>query len=159
MNPTTLPDRAVALLRALDIEEIEYSLSGGGDSGEAELIHVRRRDGAMAYALPDLPVIIDDFGHVATLLFVLDRVVADAPDGDWVNNEGGHGKVWVRPFADETNDEEVIECDMTYGVEDDYDDDDDEFDDDDLDGEPDDDPDDDPPAPASPSAQAGEVDQ
>jgi len=157
MNPTGLLDRAVAILRALDIEEIQYSLSGGGDSGEVELDHVRLRDGSQGNVLPDVPVLIDKGGNVHSLCEALERIVADAPEGDWVNNEGGHGTVWVRPFADDGEDEEVIECDMTFGDEEGYDDDSDEFDDDDFDDDPDDDPD--PAAPASPSVQAGEVDQ
>jgi hypothetical protein len=39
--------------------------------------------------------------------------VYDLPDGDWINNEGGHGTVVLRP--QEENPEDQIACDMTYG--------------------------------------------
>ena len=84
----------------------------------------------------------------------LEDIVAEAPEGDWVNNEGGQGTVVVRPFEDE--EEERIECDITYGDEE-YDngEGDDFVDEDDPDDDPDD-PDDDPP-PSAPSAFAREA--
>ena len=47
----------------------------------------------------------------------LDSIVADIPDGDWFNNEGGYGNVTLYP--QETDEDLRVECDMTYGEEDD----------------------------------------
>ena len=147
MEPLAPLERAVAILRALRITEIQYSLSGGGDSGEVTLEHVRYEHGRIAHELPSIPIAILNNGMLATLDDVLENIVADAPEGDWVNNEGGQGTVIVNPFEDD--EDAIVECDVTFN---DYDDrDDDDFIDDD-----DDDPDDDPP-PAAPAARAGEV--
>jgi hypothetical protein len=40
------------------------------------------------------------------------RVSTDTPDGDWINNEGEYGVVWLPPQADADN---QVTCDMTYG--------------------------------------------
>lgn len=155
MDETGLIERVAVILRALEITEIRYSLNGGGDSGEVDLDVVCHKDGHETHILPVVPVAIRSSGEVIALKELLDGIVAAAPEGDWVNNEGGYGTVCVRPFADD--EEEIIECDMTFRDEDEYDDEDDDGFVDDED--PDDDPDDDPPSPASPSNRAGEVDQ
>lgn len=133
--------RLAAILRALKITEIEYSLDGGGDSGETTLERVVRRDGETTTTLPDVPIIFSDGGQILYLPYLLERIVADAPDGDWVNNEGGYGTVYVRPFDEDGG--LGIECDMSYReYDDDADDDDGGFVDDedpDEDSEPNDD--------------------
>ncbi|MCW0234065.1 MAG: hypothetical protein OJJ21_10740 [Ferrovibrio sp.] len=143
-------DKLGAILRTLKIRRIEYGLSGGGDSGETTLERVIYVSGAVAHDLPNIPVTVTNAGSVIKLPDLLERIVSDAPEGDWINNEGGQGTVTVRPFEEE--DGLFIECDMTFNDEDDGDDDfDDEFDD-----SPDDWDDD--PSPSSPAAfQAGEV--
>jgi len=127
-----MAERLGAILRALHITEIEYSLSGGGDSGETTLERVTYADDPQARDLPDVPIFINDSGQIRHLPELLETIVADAPDGDWVNNEGGFGTVYVRPFEDEEY--LSIECDMNFREDGDYgdDDDDDQFVDDDL---------------------------
>jgi hypothetical protein len=49
---------------------------------------------------------------------LLGNIVADAPEGDWVNNEGGYGSVYVRPFEGE--EALTIDCDMSYREDGDY---------------------------------------
>lgn len=127
MYAEALRDPTVAVLRALAISEIEYSLDGSGDSGEVQLEHVVYQDGRFAHDLPPVPVTISSDGQVVRLDEALERIVADAPEGDWVNNEGGYGTVVVRPFAGD--DELVVDCDIAYRDEEDYGDDEDEFDD------------------------------
>ncbi|MGX7743952.1 hypothetical protein [Rhodopseudomonas parapalustris] len=116
-----------AILRVLQVVEIEYSLSGGGDSGETTLERIVYRDPPTATKLPDIPVRFTDDGRIVRLPDLLEDIVADAPEGDWVNNEGGYGTVYVRPFEDDSS--LAIECDMTYRDDGDYGDDDhdDEF--------------------------------
>lgn len=53
---------------------------------------------------------------------VLEDIAAEAPEGDWVNNEGGRGTVSF--FPTEEDEDARLVCDMIYGDEDD-----DEFDD------------------------------
>lgn len=129
-----LTERLGAILRALAITEIVYSLSGGSDSGDTDLERVIYRNDPQAHALPDIPIFIADNGAVKYLPALLEDIVSDAPDGDWVNNEGGYGTVYVRPFEDEGA--LTIECDMTFREDGDYGDDDgfedDEFEDDDA---------------------------
>lgn len=129
-----MAERLGAILRALQITEIEYSLSGGGDSGETMLERVTYRNDPQAHDLPDIPIFIGDRGEIRHLPELLENIVADAPEGDWVNNEGGYGTVYVRPFEDEEEEELIIECDMSYREDGDYgnDDGDDQFVDDDL---------------------------
>lgn len=122
-----LKQRLGAILRALAITEIEYSLSGGGDSGESTLERVSYEADGVRTSLPDIPIFVTDTGQVWHLPDLLESIVVDAPEGDWVNNEGGYGTVYVRPF--EEDDDLAIECDMTFREDGDYgdDDDDDEF--------------------------------
>lgn len=127
-------ERLGAILRALAITELEYSLSGGGDSGESTLERVRYQDGPDRTYLPEIPIFITDTGQLRHLSELLYSIVADAPDGDWVNNEGGYGTVYVRPFEDDVD--LAIECDMTFRDDGDYGDDDEEdFVDEDLEDE------------------------
>ena len=122
-----LKQRLGEILRALDITEIQYSLSGGGDSGETELERVEMRGDPGKHDLPDIPIFITDTGHAQELPDLLSGIVAEAPDGDWVNNEGGYGTVYIRPFDDE--DDLAIECDMTYREDGDWGNDEDDEDD------------------------------
>lgn len=116
------------LLAALGIEEIQYSLDGGGDSGETTLEHVRHADGRTETRLPDIPIGFRPQGDAYTLEVYLENLVSDLPEGDWVNNEGGYGEVYIRPTADE---EDRFECNMTFRDEyDDEDEDEDDFDED-----------------------------
>ena len=116
----------LAVLKALGISEVAYNLSGGGDEGTCELDSVVYLDGRTTHALPSLSIGITEFGQVETLDERLDGIVADIPDGDWVNNEGGDGTVVLHP--QETDEDLQVGCDTTYGEESDDDDfDDDEF--------------------------------
>lgn len=115
-------ETAIALLRAIGIAELEYSLDGGGDSGEAALERIEHVDGRLLQTLPDVPVGIAPGGGAQMLSWLLHDLAADLPDGDWVNNEGGYGTVVIRPFAEDQEDR--FECDMTFREEGDYGDDD-----------------------------------
>jgi hypothetical protein len=101
-----------AILKALQISEVKYCLSGGGDSGTAELEHVRYCDGRQG-PLPSATLGITDCGGILCLDERLENIVADLPDGDWCNNEGGYGHVVLRP--QESDEDLQVECDMTYG--------------------------------------------
>jgi hypothetical protein len=102
----------LAILNALQISEVRYCLSGGGDSGTAELDHVLYRDGRHG-PLPSVTVGITGCGGIVCLDERLEDLVSNVPDGDWVNNEGGYGNVTLRPH--ETDEDLQVECDMTYG--------------------------------------------
>lgn len=117
-----MAERLGAILRALQITEIEYSLSGGGDSGETVLERVEFKSEPTATELPDIPILFGDTGQIRRLPDLLEEIVADAPEGDWVNNEGGYGTVYIRPF-EEDEEELWIECDMTFREDGDYGDD------------------------------------
>lgn len=121
-----LGQRLGAILRALNITKVEYSLSGGGDSGESVLERIECREGEDRTTLPDIPVFITDSGQIRNLPELLENIVADAPEGDWVNNEGGFGTVAVFPFDDE--EDLTIVCDMTFREDGDYGDDEDDED-------------------------------
>lgn len=105
----------LALLRALDIQEIIYSLSGGGDDGEITLEAVVHQTGAVSSELPPVPIGLDGYGAICTLPPTLERIASDLPEGDWVNNEGGAGTVTIRPF--ERDPQRRFDCDMIYGDE------------------------------------------
>lgn len=124
-------DIAIAVLTALGIQELEYSLDGGGDSGDSTLERIQHLDGRSLEKLPDIPIGIDGGGRPYMLEALLDDLVADLPEGDWVNNEGGYGTIIIRPFEDE--EDVCFDVDMTYREEGDYGDDEEEFLDDDID--------------------------
>ena len=117
-------DQIMALLGALGIEEIEFSLDGGGDSGDSTLEHVRYADGHEDNRIPDIAIGFHPRGETYTLETYLENLASDLPEGDWVNNEGDYGEVFIRPTADE---DERFECNMTfrdeYEDEDDFDED------------------------------------
>ena len=117
-------DQIMALLGALGVEEIEFSLNGSGDSGDTTLEHVRYADGHEENRIPDIAIGFHPRGEGYTLESYLENLASDLPEGDWVNNEGGYGEVFIRPTADE---DERFECNMTFR--DEYEDE-DEFDED-----------------------------
>jgi hypothetical protein len=104
--------QCLAILKALQVSEITYRLSGGGDSGTTELEQVVYLDGHHG-TLPSVTVGITDCGGILCLDERLDDIVANLPDGDWCNNEGGYGQVVLRP--QENDDDLQVGCDMTYG--------------------------------------------
>jgi hypothetical protein len=108
-------DHCLAILKALQVSEIVYHLSGGGDSGTAEIETVSYLDGHCR-ALPTVTIGITDQGKVIRLDERLDCLVEDIPEFDWINNEGGYGNVILRP--QEIDEDLRVECDMTYGDED-----------------------------------------
>jgi hypothetical protein len=112
------------LLGAIGIDEVTYSLSGGGDSGETELESVHYLTGNDASTLPFLPIGFNADGSPKLLAEYLEDAAADLPDGDWVNNEGGFGSVTFAPTAADPDDR--IDIDMTYRPDGDYGDDDDD---------------------------------
>ena len=104
-------DQIMALLGALGIEEIEFSLNGGGDSGDTTLEHVCYADGRDETHLPDIPIGFHPNGEPYTLERHLENLASDLPEGDWVNNEGGYGEVFIRPMADEDDYEDEDDFD------------------------------------------------
>lgn len=129
--PASKDKQVMNLLRALGIEEIEYHLDGGGDSGDTNLERILYADGREDTHLPELPISFSSRGEIHTLGHYLDDLASNLPEGDWINNEGGSGEVFIRPRADE---EDWFECNMTYHDEDDSEDD---FEEDDLDDDDD----------------------
>jgi hypothetical protein len=129
---------AIALLRAIGIQELGYALDGSGDSGDSTLERIQHVDGRLLDKLPEIPTGVDGSGRPRMLSWLLDDLVADLPEGDWVNNEGGYGTVTIRPF--EENEDLRFECDMTFRDEGDYGDenDEEEFEDEDFDADDDD---------------------
>lgn len=125
--PSRLTGDIIDLLRALEVETITFSLNGGGDSGETSVDEVRYLHGRIAHDVPPVPIAITNDGQLVQLDALLANTAADAPDGDWVNNEGGFGSVTVQPFEDDPFD--WLVCDMTYR-------DDDPEEEDDEDGDP-----------------------
>jgi hypothetical protein len=109
-------EHCLAILKALHISEVIYRLSGGGDSGTAELHEVAYLDGRIG-PLPSLTISITDTGNTVGLDERLEDIAANFPDGDWCNNEGGYGTVTFRP--QESDADLQVECDMTYGEEND----------------------------------------
>jgi hypothetical protein len=124
-------DIVIAVLTAIGIQEVEYSLDGGGDSGATTLERIQHVDGRVLETLPRIPIGIDGGGRPYMLEALLDDLVADLPKGDWVNNEGGYGTIVIRPFEDE--EDVCFDVDMAYREEGDYGDDEEEFLDDDID--------------------------
>ena len=103
----------LAILQALQIAEVSYCLSGGGDSGTVEINHVLYADDHYG-EMPTVTVGITDVGGgIVCLDERLENIVYGLPDGDWINNEGGYGTVVLRP--QETDPDYQVECDMTYG--------------------------------------------
>jgi hypothetical protein len=105
-------EHCLAILKALQIAEVSYCLSGGGDSGTVEINHVLYADGRYG-PLPIVTIDITDVGGIVCLDERLETIVYDLPDFDWINNEGGYGTVVLRP--QETDPDYQVECDMTYG--------------------------------------------
>ena len=109
-------EHCLAILQALQVSEVRYCLSGGGDSGTTDLEEVIYLDGRHG-PLPSVTVGITSCGGTVALDERLEDIVANLPDGDWCNNEGGYGNVVLRP--QECDDDLKVECDMTYGEEND----------------------------------------
>jgi hypothetical protein len=105
-------EQCLAILKALQISEVAYCLSGGGDSGTAELNRVVYADGREG-PLPSVTLGITDAGGLVCLDERLEQIVSEIPDGDWCNNEGGYGAVILHP--QESDEDLQVECDMTYG--------------------------------------------
>jgi hypothetical protein len=104
--------QCLAILKQLQIAEVQYSLSGGGDDGTTTLEQVIDKDGNPA-TLPKVTIGISDHGQVVLLAERLDDIICNIPEGDWINNEGGYGTVTLRP--QESDEDQQVECDMTYG--------------------------------------------
>jgi hypothetical protein len=106
-------DHCLAILKALQITEVSYCLSGGGDQGTVELDHVRYADGRCG-PMPIVTVGISDSGSTVILDERLENLVYELPDGDWINNEGGSGTIELRPLEADLDCQ--VECSMTYGT-------------------------------------------
>jgi hypothetical protein len=105
-------EHCLAILNALRVSEVRYCLSGGDDSGTTELEEVIYLDGRHG-PLPSVTVSITSCGDTVGLDERLEDIVANLPDGDWCNNEGGYGTVVHRP--QEIDADLKVDCDMTYG--------------------------------------------
>jgi hypothetical protein len=109
---TSKLEHCLAILKALQIAEVSYCLSGGGDSGTVEINHVLYADGRHG-PLPTVTLGVYDAGGTICLDERLESIVYDLPDGDWINNEGGQGYVLLHPREDDPDCQ--VQCDMTYG--------------------------------------------
>jgi hypothetical protein len=107
-------EHCLAILKALQIAEVSYWLSGSGDSGTVEIHQVLYADGHSG-PMPSVTIDVTDVGSTISLDERLDAIICDLPDGDWINNEGGYGNVVLRP--QETDPDCQVECAMTYGEE------------------------------------------
>jgi hypothetical protein len=105
-------EHCLAILKALGITEVTCCLSGGGDSGTAELQQIIDRNGDER-PLPTITVGFTDIGGIVCLDERLDDLVANIPDGNWCNNEGGCGTVILHP--QETDPDLQVDCNMIYG--------------------------------------------
>ena len=105
-------EHCLEILKALHVVEVMYCLSGGGDFGTADLDHVLYADDKPG-PLPTVTLAVTDAGGIVCLDERLETIIYGLPDGDWINNEGGHGTVILRP--QETDPDCRVECDMTYG--------------------------------------------
>lgn len=116
-------DDVLALLRALGVQQLDYSLSGGGDSGEASIASIIWQDQRDDLQLPKIPVAIGRACTAITLNAFLEEFASNVPEGDWVNNEGGYGTVTFLPFEDGGTfyDDMTYRADGDYGDEDDND--------------------------------------
>jgi hypothetical protein len=94
-------DQIMALLGALGVEEIEFSLDGGGDSGDTTLEHVRYADGRDENHLPDIAIGFHPRGEAYTLERYLENLASDLPEGDW-----------NMTFRDEYEDEDDFDEDL-----------------------------------------------
>lgn len=108
-------EHCLAVLKALQITEVRYCLSGGGDSGTAELDQVLYAAGRGG-PLPTVTLDVTDVGGIVCLDERLETIASNLPEGDWINNEGGYGTVTLRP--QEADPDRQVECDMTYGEDD-----------------------------------------
>jgi hypothetical protein len=120
-------EHCLAILKALQIAEVSYWLSGSGDEGTVEINRVLYTDGRQG-PLPTVTLGISDAGDTFCLGERLENIVYELPDGDWVNNEGGSGNVVLHP--QETDPDCQVECNMTYGEDSDGDNDEPDFEDD-----------------------------
>lgn len=136
-------DSVLAILASMGIVEVEFCLSGSGDSGDCYVERIVHQDGSEIDKLPDLPITFGPSGNATMLDDFLNQHASEYPDGNWCDGEGGQGTVTYKPM--ESDPEERIQCEMSYGDEDDYDGDDDDDDEDltDIDLIADDDDDDD----------------
>ena len=89
-------EHCLEVLKALHVVEVMYCLSGGGDEGTADLDHVLYADGTSG-PLPSVMLAVTDAGGIVCLDKRLEALIYDLPEGDWINNEGGHGTVILRP--------------------------------------------------------------
>ena len=102
---------ALAVLAALGVEEVTYTLDGSCDSGDVTLDAVRYADGREDMDLPEQAIGFDDSGRVRMLGEVLEDLAADLPEGNWWDGSGGHGTVVLRPLAPKG---ERVHCSMSY---------------------------------------------
>lgn len=100
----------VKTLRVLGIQRIVFTLDGGGDSGNVDITEIDwANEKVEKVDLKLLPSPTPGFSLASYMI----EVVADMPDGDWVNNEGGYGTITFMPFASKDI-EECVEIDMSY---------------------------------------------
>ena len=123
----------LACLSALDLTELVVRLDGSGDSGDAEFDHAVTSTGQTLYELPKI-TIEPGYPFSTNLETLVLEVASNTPDGNWYDNEGGYGTVTFYPF----NDDDPVECNMTYRDEypgedgDDFEDEDDDLSDDEF---------------------------
>ena len=110
-------DYCLAILKALGITEVDTFSAAAVMRARPISTTSPIATGSSTASLPSITIGITDHGSVISLDEKLVDVVAQIPEGDWCNNEGGHGTVILRP--QETEPDLAIECDMTYGEDED----------------------------------------
>jgi hypothetical protein len=76
-------DHCLAILKALQIAEVSYCLSGGGDQGTVELDYVLYADGRYG-PMPPVTVSVRDRGSTVTLDERLDNLIRRIKGQPWM---------------------------------------------------------------------------
>ena len=108
-------DQVLAALAASGIRQVNCALDGSGDSGDCEIDRVCYASGREEAVLPSTAIGFN-CGCTITLRDAVLDLASAAPEGDWVNNAGGHGTVSLFPM--ELDPHARICCDMEYRSED-----------------------------------------
>ena len=132
-------DQAIDMLAAIGIVRVAYRLDGGGDEGSVYLEEVAYADGRVEEKLPPVPLGFTNSGEVLTVGDLLESHAQDAPDFDWINNDGGAGSVTYHANAEDSDSGERVDVDVHPHEYDETDE--DEAEEFDLDGDGDDDED------------------
>lgn len=94
-------DAIVEILQQMNIKRIMYRLDGGGDSGIVEMDEIEFQGDGNEKTLDVCIGFESVLGKSSSLKDILDDIVAELPEFDWVNNDGGHGTITICPHEDD----------------------------------------------------------